>query len=93
MSKRPSDRQNGSFVVKISLANMRLTNTSHLAPQQQKDNAWAVFEIIEKVHQKLHGFSPLQNCSKMLRASLGRTHRDDGVQEYALMYEFEAHNV
>lgn len=93
MSKRPRDRQNASFVVKISLANMRLTNTSYLAPKGQKDNAWAIFELVEKVHQKLHGFSPLENCSKMLRTSFGRTQRDDGVQEYAVMYEFEAHNV
>lgn len=93
MSKHPKDRQNASFVVKISLANMRLTNTSYLAPKGQKDNVWAIFELVEKVHQKLHGFSPLENCSKMLRTSFGRTQRDDGVQEYAVMYEFEAHNV
>lgn len=93
MSKHPRDRQNASFMVKISLANMRLTNTSYLAPKGQKDNAWAIFELVEKVHQKLHGFSPLENCSKMLRTSFGRTQRDDGVQEYAVMYEFEAHNV
>lgn len=93
MSKHPKDRQNASFVVKISLANMRLTNTNYLAPKGQKDNAWAIFELVEKVHQKLHGFSPLENCSKMLRTSFGRTQRDDGVQEYAVMYEFEAHNV
>lgn len=93
MGKRPKDRQNASFVVKISLANMRLTNTSYLAPKGQKDNAWAIFNLVEKVHQKLHGFSPLENCSKMLRTSFGRTQRDDGVQEYAVMYEFEAHNV
>ena len=93
ISKSPKDRQNGIFSVKITIADMRLTNTSHLAPQQQKDNAWAVFEIIEKVHQKLHGFSPLQNCSKMLRASLGRTHRDDGIQEYAIIYQLESYNI
>lgn len=93
ISKCPRDRQNASFMVKISLANMRLTNTSYLAPKGQKDNAWAIFELVEKVHQKLHGFSPNENCSKMLRTSFGRTQRDDGVQEYAVMYEFEAHNV
>ncbi|EKB58394.1 hypothetical protein [Bergeyella zoohelcum] len=93
ITKRPKDRQNGSFAVKITLANMKLTNTSYLAPQGQKDNAWAIFELVEKIHQKLHGFSPRENCSKMLRTSFGRTQRDDGVQEYAIMYEFEAHNV
>lgn len=93
MSKRPRDRQNGIFLAKITIANMRLSNTSFLAPQGQKDNAWAIFELVEKIHQKLHGFSPNDNCSKMLRANFGRVQRDDGVQEYAVTYGFEAHNV
>ena len=92
-NKHPKDRQNGLFSVKITLANMKLANTSHLAPQTQKDNAWAVFDLVEKIHQKLHGFSHDNNCGKMLRSSFGRTQRDDGVQEYAVIYDFEAHNV
>ena len=92
-TKRPKDRQNGLFSVKITLANMKLTNTSYLAPQTQKDNAWAIFDLVEKIHEKLHGFSPDNNCEKMLRSSFGRTQRDDGVQEYAVIYDFEAHNV
>ena len=92
-TKHPKDRQNGLFSVKITLANMKLTNTSYLAPQTQKDNAWAVFDLVEKIHQKLHGFSPDNNCGKMLRSSFGRTQRDDGVQEYAVIYDFEAPNV
>lgn len=92
-SKNPKDRQRGSFAVKITLANLKLSNTSFRAPQEQKDRAWAIFELMEKIHQKLHGFSPNENCSNMLRLSFGRAQRDDGVQEYAVIYEFEAHNV
>lgn len=79
----------GSFIIKaVSVFPfMRLTNTSYLAPKGQKDSG-AIFELVEKVHQKLHGFSPLENCSKILR-SFGRTQRDDGMQKYAVMYEFE----
>ena len=72
---------------------MKLTNTSYLAPQEQKEQVWAIFELIEKIHQKLHGFSPYENCSKMLRTTFGRTQRDDGVQEYTIIYNFEAHNI
>lgn len=92
-SKNPKDRQNGTFSVKITIANIKLSNTSLRAPQGQKDNAWKIFEWVEKIHQQLHGFSPDENCSKMLRTSFGRIQRDDGIQEYALIYEFEAHNV
>ncbi|MDO4763850.1 MAG: hypothetical protein Q4A00_05660 [Flavobacteriaceae bacterium] len=93
ISKHPNDRQNASFSVKITIANMKLSNTSFRVPQGQKDKAWEIFGLVENIHQKLHGFSPKENCSKMLRASFGRTQRDDGVQEYTIIYEFEAHNV
>ena len=92
-SKSLKNRQKAEFSVKITLANMKLTNTSYLAPQEQKEQVWAIFELIEKIHQKLHGFSPHENCSKMLRTTFGRTQRDDGVQEYAIIYNFEAHNI
>lgn len=92
-NKAPKDRQNGSFAIKITLANLKLSHTSLRAPQEQKNKAWKIFELIEKIHQKLHGFSPAENCSKMLRTSFSRVMRDDGVQEYNIIYEFEAHNI
>lgn len=92
-SKQPNNRQIGDFSVKITLVNLRLSNTSLKSPQIQKDNTWGLFDLVEKIHQKLHGFSPHENCSKMLRTTFGRTQRDDGVQEYAIIYNFEAHNI
>ncbi|MRJ09439.1 hypothetical protein EDL99_11320 [Ornithobacterium rhinotracheale] len=91
--KKPRDRQNVSLSVELTLANLKLTNTSFQAPKGQKNNAWQIFEWAEKIHQKLHGFSPMENASKMLRASFGRVQRDDGVQEYKIIYHLEMHNV
>ncbi|SZD72764.1 Uncharacterised protein [Candidatus Ornithobacterium hominis] len=93
ITKHPKERQNGTFAIKITVANMKLTNTSLKAPQRQKNNAWAIFELTEKIHQQLHGFSPANNCSKLIRTSFSRVMRDDGVQEYNILYTFEAHNV
>lgn len=92
-SKSPKDRQKAEFSVKITLANMKLTNTSYLAPQEQKEQVWAIFELIEKIHQKLHGWRPKENCSKLLRNSFTRVMRDDGLQEYNIIYSFEVHNI
>ena len=72
---------------------MKLTNTSYLAPQEQKEQVWAIFELIEKIHQKLHGWQPKENCSKLLRNSFTRVMRDDGLQEYNIIYSFEVHNI
>lgn len=92
-AQKPRQRQKGVFSLKISLADLKLTNTSLLSPKNQKENAWKIYEMAQKVHEKLHGFSPFENCSKMLRTSFSRVMRDDGVQEYAIIYQFEAHNI
>ncbi|WP_268846758.1 hypothetical protein [Flavobacterium aestivum] len=92
-AKQPVNRQNAEASVKITVANMKLTNTSFQAPQGQKDAAWSIWDLIEDVHVKLHGFCPERNCGKMIRKTLQRTLRDDGVQEYEIIYHFEARNV
>ncbi|ENG5660610.1 hypothetical protein FPG87_12455 [Flavobacterium psychrophilum] len=92
-AQQPQNRQLGKISVKITLATLKLTNTSMQAPQVQKDQAWFIWDLAQTIHEKLHGFCPEINCSKMLRRSLERTQRDDGVQEYQIMYEFEANNI
>ncbi|MBP7174056.1 MAG: hypothetical protein KBA33_08340 [Cloacibacterium sp.] len=93
LSKKPTARQMGQLSIKIIVANLKLSNTSFNAPLSQKNNAWIVFELVQKIHEKLHGFSPVTNCSKMLRSNFQRTLRDDGVQEYAILYNCEASNI
>lgn len=92
-TKTPKDRQIGRFNVEITIANLKLTNTSFLTPQKQKNDAWEIYSLIEKVHAQLHGFSPNDNCSKMLRSSFQKTQRDDGVLQYTIIYQFEIHNI
>lgn len=93
LSKSPKNRQNATMQVKLTLANIKLTNTSFKAPKSQKDAAWDIFGLMREIHKKIHGFSPDVNCTKMLRKTFHRTKRDDGVQEYAIYYSFEAGNV
>jgi hypothetical protein len=87
------NRQLGRATIKITLANLKLTNTSMQAPQIQKDQAWAIWGLVQKIHEKMHGFAPDVNCSKMLRLDLKRSIRDDGVQEYFITYTVEATNI
>ena len=89
----PINRQIGHVTAKITVANMKLTNTSFRAPQDQKNYARSIFDLIEDVHCKLQGFNPSNNSGRMIRKSLQRTHRDDGVQEYEVYYNFEIRNV
>ena len=47
--------QKANGIIEITIANFRLTNSSSKAPR--KEDAYAVLEIIEKIHQRLHGWS------------------------------------
>ncbi|WP_163444440.1 hypothetical protein [Flavobacterium columnare] len=89
----PRIRQMAKASVKITLANLKLTNTSFHAPQQQKNDAWLIWELTQKIHEKLHGWNPDENCSYLIRKNLQRNLREDGVQEYQIQYEFELKNI
>ncbi len=92
-TKTPYQRQMAEGMLIITIANLKLTNTSRNAPTAQKDAAFKIWELIEAVHQKLHGYSCLQNASPLIRTGLARIKRDDGIQEYELRYKLELHNV
>jgi len=93
ITKKPLQRQIGTVQIKITVANMRLTNSSMQAPRRQKEEVWAIWGIIEKIHQQLHGVSLLPNVSALIRSSQSRTLRDDGVQEYEVYYSCEVQNI
>lgn len=93
LEKTPKERQMGNFALKIIIANLKLGNTSLQATKSQKNNGWQVWRIMQKVHEKLHGFTPVEYSSKLIRRNFQRVLRDDGVQEYHITYIFEARNV
>lgn len=89
----PQNRQMATGTIVISIANLRLTNTSFKSPKQQKNNVWDIWNIIECVHQQLHGFKPDCNSGAMMRTNLRRIKRDDGIQEYEVTYTVGVSNV
>ena len=93
ITKKPLQRQIGTVQIKITVANMRLTNSSMQAPRRQKEEVWAIWGIIEKIHQQLHGVSLLPNVSPLIRTSQNRTLRDDGLQESEVYYSCEVQNI
>nr|WP_314287047.1 hypothetical protein [uncultured Capnocytophaga sp.] len=93
ITKKPLQRQIGTVQIKITVANMRLSNSSMQAPRRQKEEVWAIWGIIEKIHQQLHGVSLLPNISPLIRISQNRTLRDDGLQEYEVYYSCEVQNI
>lgn len=93
LTKIPQQRQIAQVQIKITIANMRLTNTSLQAPRRQKEDAWSIWTLIEMIHQKIHGISLLPNVTPLIRTSQNRTLRDDGIQEYEVYYSCEVQNI
>lgn len=89
----PMNRQEGTFHLEIRIANLKLSNTSHRAPQSQKDKAHSIWIEVEEVHKKIQGFEPTEACGKLIRVGLERVRRDDGVQEYVMTYSGSIYNV
>ncbi|MBS7234264.1 hypothetical protein KHA90_25035, partial [Flavobacterium psychroterrae] len=89
----PPNRQLGEGTVTFIIANLKLTNTSHRAPQSQKDNAWTIWTIIDDLHKTIHGWKPIDASGALMRTNFKRIRRDDGIQEYQITYSIGFGNV
>lgn len=89
----PINRQMGEGTITIIIADIKLSNTSHRAPQSQKDNAWNIWTIIEDLHKAVHGWKPIEQSGGLMRTGLKRIRRDDGIQEYQITYSIGFGNV
>lgn len=89
----PINRQQAQATATITVANMKLSNTSGRAPQLQKDNAWSIHNLIEDMHKELQGLHTADNAQALIRTSLNRVRRDDGIQEYRITYSFGMSDV
>jgi len=92
-TKTPQQRQMAECSLTLSIANLKLTNSSGRAPKLQKDNARSIRELIDEVHSLLQGWNPEVFASKLIRKRVQRVKRDDGVQEYNLTYSFSLTDV
>lgn len=88
----PANRQTAEATVSLTIANQKLTNSSHKAPMTQKNAAFEVKRLKQEIHAALHGWNPTAECSKLIRTSFQRIKRDDGIQEYAVNYSFAMTN-
>ena len=89
----PVNRQMATGTIVLNIANLKLTNTSYKAPQMQKDQAWSIWDIVETIHQKLHGIAFGGSAGAMMRTNMRKVKRDDGIQEYEVTYTIGLSNV
>lgn len=87
----PINRQEGTLSFEITVAKLKLTNSSYKAPQLQKTQAFDIWKLVEKVHEVLHGWNPA-GIGQLIRTAMGSVRRDDGVQEIRITYTAGIHN-
>ncbi|MFE3849100.1 hypothetical protein ACFX5D_14095 [Flavobacterium sp. LB3P45] len=92
-SATPQNRQMATGTIVLSIANLKLSNTSARAPQPQKNNSWSIWDIIESIHGKLHGVKVDGSAGAMMRTAMRKVKRDDGIQEYEVTYTIGMSNV
>ena len=78
--------QQGTISIEITIADMKITNTSFKAPTNQRIKGLSIYSLVEKVHKVLQGWKPLANSGAMVRTSFQSVLRDDGVQEKRIIY-------
>lgn len=88
----PFNRQIGDLRLELRIANLRISNSNVKAPVRQQQYNHSILKLLGDVHALLHGWRSVERCSTMLRASYQRVRRDDGVQEYVVIYTFSDHN-
>lgn len=89
---KPQNRQEGTLTVEITIANLKLTNSSNKAPTFQKEKAFAIWDLINKVHEVLQGWNPTENAGVLIRTTFSKVRRDDGVQEFRVIYSIGLHD-
>ncbi|ODS78568.1 MAG: hypothetical protein ABS44_21705 [Chryseobacterium sp. SCN 40-13] len=78
--------QLGMATVVITVADIKLSNTSSQAPVLQKQAAWKVFETIGAVHAALHGWNGSAFYGPLTRTTVTRRKNDDGINLFDIVF-------
>ena len=82
--------QQGTATVVIRLFDLKLSNSSQKAPDNQKENAKKIWQLIEDVNKAIHGQNFLQEGYGLpIREQMRRAKRNDGCYQTELYYTIQ----
>lgn len=61
-------------------------NISSKAPDKMQERAGNYYDLLEKVHNAIHGLTDNQTFQKLMQTSIKRIRRDTGIREYILVF-------
>ena len=70
--------------IEITVANLQLSPSSHKS--LQRDNAYAIMDIMDKIHQDLHGWAT-SNFIPLIRTNLQKVEVSKSYEIYQMTYK------
>lgn len=70
----------------VRVADMKLTNSSGMAPPTQKDQAFAIYDVLVAVTDALHTWPGNENYSRLIRQSMRKAKRSDGMRVHEITF-------
>ncbi|MFC4262458.1 hypothetical protein ACFOWM_06200 [Ferruginibacter yonginensis] len=92
-ASKQNKAQQGDAELVLTVAAQKLTNTSGKAPLPQKQQAYAIHGYIKSLHDALHHYNLTSRCGRLVRSRWQRIKRDDGIQEFKVVYKFVVNDI
>lgn len=92
-SKSKVTRQNAQLTIKITVADLRLTNTSSKAHTKQKAEHWKILDLTQNVKTSLHGWAPFPTSSPLILQSFSKDTQDNSISSYSLFFTVTLFNL
>lgn len=73
--------------VNITIADLRFNGITPNMPDREKEKAFEIFNLIDKVNKLLHGTGG-ECYSRLCRVGLKKILREDAVREFVVTYKF-----
>jgi hypothetical protein len=81
--------QTGAAQVRITIADLKLGNTSKGAPASQRQKAFEIIDLMTNLHRALHGWSPAPHVSRLTRTATRLVQREDGIKQYEVLFAIQ----
>ena len=81
-------QQTDKYSITIVVCNTRLSNSSMKAPANQKQKSFEIYDIVDQIHEKLHGWSPTNDAQRLIDKSLSKDYQN-GIKKMTMTFEVE----
>ena len=72
--------------VEVRIIDMVLGNSSAQAPQEQRERAFAIFDLVRQTRTLLHGWAGSAGYGPLVHTGTRRENRRDGLREFKVIF-------